>query len=180
MTLEQIDTKLDEIKSAIAQWQVQGYTPTIEKGCVLHKLQQVYDELCGGKPVPTEKPIESKSEVETQVSQVAPTVEKTALVLPPFEEGLQTVAQKKPIIEPKQENLQTTLILGQRITTIQRDTFMRELFWRDEAFFANEIRKFQEIKSFDDALIYVGEKYNWSASNIYAEQFIALLENYYK
>lgn len=91
MTLNQIDTKLDEIKSAIAQWQAQGYTPTIEKGCVLHKLQQVYDALCDGKPVPTEKPIEVKSDTVAQVSQVEPIVEKTPLILPPFETVQQAV-----------------------------------------------------------------------------------------
>lgn len=173
MTLQEIDAKLTQVKDALAQWIDQGYTPTIEKMNALLKLQEVYDALCDGKPVPTQKPIEEVQVVENK--NIVPE-QRVEVVAEP------TVQKSKPVelVLPKVETPQMVLILGQKISVQQRETFVRELFWRDEAFFANEIRKFQEIRNLDDALIYIGEKYNWAAGNSYAEQFISMLENYYK
>lgn len=67
-------------------------------------------------------------------------------------------------------------IFGQMISQQMKDNFVKELFWRDEIFFENEVEKFDRMTSFDQALIYIGEKYNWRAESDVAEQFIDLLD----
>lgn len=203
MTLHEINNKISEIGSFLEQWEAQGYTPTIEKRSVLHKLQEVYDALSNSKAVPTDcpdgicldinfTPLQPQQQVfddktPTPNTSCAKSVEQpeklemqnepTALILP--SEFKEEPKREEKTASPAQNN-ETVLILGQKISIEQKDIYTNELFWRDETFFANEIRKFQLLDSLDEALIYIGEKYNWSANNMYAEQFISMLENYYK
>lgn len=90
---------------------------------------------------------------------------------PESEPNSDSEPESKPEPEPE-----IVTIFGQIIPQQMKDTFVKELFWRDEIFFENEIAKFDRMTSFDQALIYIGEKYNWRAESNVAEQFIDLLD----
>lgn len=185
MTLQEIHAELNVINENVSQWIAQGYTPTVEKEIVLQKLQHIYQGFSEGKPVASYGNVDQTLLIQNEVFEDEIVVNdqtqhiSSELVLPEGDFVAQNEIAK--VVGSHVEATLVVMLLGQQISVTQRDAFVNELFWRDELFFANEIRKFQvSIKSLDQALIYIGEKYSWSASNVYAEQFISLLENYYK
>ncbi|MEG2034887.1 MAG: hypothetical protein RR005_00935 [Mucinivorans sp.] len=76
-------------------------------------------------------------------------------------------------------NTSKKILFGQDVTTETINDFVRELFWRDETFFNNEVAKLDNMSDFDQVLIYIGQKYNWSGTNETAEKFVALLSQKY-
>lgn len=156
MSLHKANQQLTELTEQIQTWIEQGFIPTIQKQNALQQLEQIYLLLNNNQP--------SKPVAETTVNAA-------------------TVAVFKPVAAPAQQPVVApgdgVMLFGQTVTTTLNQQFITELFWRDEAFYDNEIRKFREMTDLDAALIYVGEKYNWAPSNTTAEKFIELLENYY-
>lgn len=189
MTLNQAQQTLQEITSQIQQWIEQGYTPTIQKQTTLTKLANVYEALAENsvpahtKQAPVIAPTLMPAAVAVQIQPNA-MIEPDAIITQstdaprilsktdPEQSGLHTIVPQ-PL---KKEGMQ---LFGAIITCESYQMFIDELFWRDQAFFDNEIRKFNEMSSLDEALIYIGEKYNWAPGNRFAIQFIDLLENYY-
>lgn len=67
------------------------------------------------------------------------------------------------------------VLFGQQVPMEIQRKFVRELFLRDTTFFAREIAKLEAMETFDLALIYISEHYNWPAHSATAQEFIALL-----
>lgn len=67
------------------------------------------------------------------------------------------------------------VLFGQQVPMEMQRKFVRELFLRDTTFFAREIAKLEAMETFDLALIYISEHYNWPAHSATAQEFIALL-----
>lgn len=155
MTIQQIHNQIQEISQQIQLWIKQGYTPTIQKQKLLEKLENIYQTL---------------NENNIAIPQKT-TKQGTCENIPD--------KQNQKIEEHDQIAQEGVKLMGSIITEQLYKQFIEELFWRDQSFFDNEIRKFKNMDNIDNALIYIGERYNWAPNNTPAERFIELLDTYY-
>lgn len=133
---------------------------------------------------PKEEPIEEVEEesVEEVKEESVEEVEEEPIE-EPKEESVEEV-EEKPIEETKEEPKQEIeepkiQILNSRIEIQKITDLINTLFWRDQTFFENELKKFENLETLEDALIYISEKYTWNPTNSLAIEFIDILETYY-
>lgn len=111
--------------------------------------------------------------------QVSPTEEIAPEKAEEIEVVVENTEDKEEVIEEESiKEPEFRMLFGQSVSRNLVDTFVRELFWRDEQFFADEISKLSHQPDLDAALFYICEKYNWSAYSVAAEQFTGLLANH--
>lgn len=188
MKIDQIIDNLDTSTTLIERWKESDSVPTIERDIVLTNLQNIYKQILA-LPTQVVAPYESQIEhgkvefiieadEQTEESQQEAEYidEEPAYQVEPEQsnEPMEEVCPE-PVIE---EEPQFRVIFGQSVSTELIDAFIMELFWRDEQFFINEVSKLSNQPSFDAALIYICEKYNWSADSVAAEKFTELLANH--
>lgn len=151
--------ELSQLTHLVERWQEQGYVPSIERDIARGRVQKLYELFL---TVHTESDVQQQEPVE----QEGPVVESE-----------QTESKSEIIIEPEESLAEgESRLFGQTVQEEDVEDFVRELFWRDDAFYRNEISKLDAFENFDDILIYIGEKYSWAPDNKVAERFIELLE----
>ncbi len=181
MKLENIKQQLTELVEMTDKWLNQGYMPSIEKHISLARLSEIYDALNDNlasprlvqtNQLPPAQPIQQEQPEITVHNNPEPVFnEQPAQPAPQPQQPQAQQPQPQPANEPM------VTLLGQQITIQLRNDFISELFWKDENFFNNEMCKFNDMKSQDQAIIYVTEKYNWAGNNQFAQKFIELISN---
>lgn len=153
MKLDEIENSLNNVITNINKWKVQGFIPSIQVDATLNLLQNAYELL---------------NQLNTSTPNTIPQqpIPKTPEI-------------KLPTTKPTTELTDGYIFFNTSIQHQLLQQFIDELFWRDKTFFDNEISKFEKLTSLDDALIYIGEKYNWTPDNKPAEKFIEILDTYY-
>lgn len=149
MKLTDIITQIDTARAVVNRWNDSDAAPRIEKDILLATLQDIYKQVL---------------ELPSQAVMIENNVPN---------EPREEIQPEKPIVKTE-----FRMLFGQSVSKEDIDNFIRELFWRDEQFFAAEVTKLSQFHSVDEALIYISEKYNWNAQSAVAEQFTALLLNY--
>ena len=177
MKLENIKQQLAELVDMTDKWLAQGYMPSIEKHISLVKLSEIYDSLNDNTAAP--RPVHTNQLPPAQpVQQPAPAQPVTPR---PEQSYVAPLQPQQHIQQPAQQPVAEIYItlLGQQIPAKLHSDFISELFWKDENFFNNEMRKFNDMQSHDQAIIYVTEKYNWAGNNTYAQKFIELIGTFF-
>lgn len=195
MKYSQIESELDAVNSLIARWQQTEAVPKIEQDIALNTLQKAYKMVM---ELPANAFVDSSSySSDSQiVIELVPSFDHDTTEKPSSEE-ISTKIEEPPLAEsdstpantdqdhqepiPSQEAISSSEptaqveLFGQKIPAELKERFVLELFWRDDHYFAMETAKLTQMTDLDEALIYIGEKYNWSAQSVTAEEFIALL-----
>lgn len=184
MNITNIEVELRKIQALVGRWSEQGYVPAIEKNIALQRVQKFYELFLDldtqpqigyrNEPIITPDPGESKRD--------------EALAEQPLEEpSAQTMADHSDVVEYVEVNKQaqhTTTeplvrgrftIFGIEITDEQKVRFTHDLFCNDPLVFHNEINKIERLRSLDEVLIYIGEKYAWVPENPSADEFVELI-----
>lgn len=191
MKIDQIIDNLDNSTTMIGRWKESDSVPTIERDIVLTSLQNIYKQILALPSqvvAPYESPIEhgkvefiieADEQIEEPQQETEYIDEEPVYQAEPEQsnEPMEEVRPEPVIEEEEPEEPQFRVIFGQSVSTELIDAFIMELFWRDEQFFINEVSKLSNQPSLDAALIYICEKYNWSADSVAAEKFTELLAN---
>lgn len=179
MKLENIKQQLVELVEMTDKWLAQGYMPSIEKHISLARISEIYDALNDNTAAP--RPVHTNQLPPAQTTQPVQ-LQHTVKPIQP-EQQKQNLEQEQSYFTQQHEQQHVTeeykTLLGQQIPAKLHSEFICELFWKDENFFNNEMRKFQDMQSHDQAIIYVTEKYNWAGNNLYAQKFIELIGTFF-
>ncbi len=172
--LEQLKFELDKVNALITKWIAQGYTPSIERGVALSSLEKIYEGMTDFQTIST-PPAEP---CECACEELEPEVEVELILM---DEEVEEPSLDKECQQSQEESQEEmTVILGVEFTPERLADFTEELFAGDAENLKENIAKFEQMPSFEDALIYVGENFSWSPSSEVAVEFIEMLENYFQ
>jgi|GEM_PF-6045671 len=185
MNLAAIEKEIRKILTDIERWQERGFTPSIEQGITLGRLQKVYDllmdeetisdeEMPGGEDIPVEGFADDEGHKAPEVKWESNALGDEAHEEDPYGEGEIPPGDNQQEA-PKEGAPEEFIIFGQQIPADERNEFIKELFANDQTLFADELSKLESMASLDDALIYIGEQYSWSAGSSSANRFIELM-----
>lgn len=182
MNIASIEAELRKIQALVGRWSEQGYVPAIEKNIALQRVQKFYELFLdldtqpqleyhrGSDPIVTPAPepkVEPKSEPVPE-PVVAPEPEPIA----------SSWSERADVVEYAlvEERIEPAFVIfGQPITEEQKIRFTHDLFCNDPLVFHHEISKLERLRSLDEVLIYIGEKYAWAPDNRSADEFVGII-----
>ncbi|MEG0033277.1 MAG: hypothetical protein RSF93_07875 [Mucinivorans sp.] len=175
MNITNIEVELRKIQALVSRWNEQGYVPQIEKNIALQRVQKFYELFLDLDTQPqieyhassiiTPDPAQDQKEQQTEIQ--SPTVDHSDVV-----EYIEIEHQKTKPEEPQEE---TFTIFGAEISSEQKKRFTHNLFCNDPLVFHNEIAKLEQLRTLDEVLIYIGEKYAWAPDNASADEFVDIV-----
>lgn len=143
--------------------QTKQYTTSVETDT----LEPLGEEAREEEPFGNE-PLEAESAEEEFLEEESAEAEAEQIA-----ETEQLLSQEEQVAEPEPK----IALFGQLIPISMKARIVAELFCHDEHHYRQEVIKLESMPDLDSALIYIGEKYSWSAESVLAQEFIALLAN---
>lgn len=182
MNITNIEVELRKIQALVGRWSEQGYVPAIEKNIALQRVQKFYELFLD---LDTQAQIEYREPIITpdpaaknaQESSQEPFKEPCELPEDQQSDVVEYVELEKRVqhTAPEQPVRGRFTIFGVEITDEQKLRFTHDLFCNDPLVFHNEIAKIEKLRSLDEVLIYIGEKYAWVPENPSADEFVELI-----
>ena len=205
MNLTALEKEIRRVLSQIERWQELERIPSIEKGIAMSRLQNIYDMLTddgtekeqavpfegfsiadgdaavaepGAAEVPDDEDVASENEAapENEVvagDEAADEDETPAEETPDEDESV--AAMEGGGEDAPEEKVIVFEIFGRQLSPERRGEFINGLFKGDAVYFEAELIKLQNMDSLDDALIYIGEEYDWHPDDDVAGGFIELM-----
>lgn len=186
MNIASIEAELRKIQVLIGRWTEQGYVPAIEKNIALRRVQKFYELFLDLDTQPQLEYHRGQDPIITPAPQAAPTPEPIAEPAPKPEP--QPEPEPEPVVSSWSERIEVIeyapveektepefKVFGQPITEEQKLRFTHDLFCNDPLVFHHEISKLERLRSLDEVLIYIGEKYAWAPDNRSADEFVGIV-----
>ena len=184
MNIASIEAELRKIQALVGRWSEQGYVPAIEKNIALQRVQKFYELFLdldtqpqleyhrGHEPIVTPAPESASEPIPDPVRAPEPEPQPQPEPHAPSWTNRIEVVDYVPANEKAELGFK---LFGQPITDEQKARFTHDLFCNDPLVFHNEIAKLERLRSLDDVLIYIGEKYAWAPDNPSADEFVGIL-----
>lgn len=154
-----LEAEIDELKS-LASAEPQVVEKVVEK--IVEKPVEVIKEVVVEKPVVVAAPVVEKKEEPVVKEEPKPVVEE--------EPKVQEVASPNAAIYGKPvDDIRQAISLGDRFL------YQRELFGQNAELMQKTLTELNELGSFDEAIAYISERFQWDTESNTYQQFLVTL-----
>lgn len=157
-----LEAEIDELKS-LATAEPQVVEKVVEK--IVEKPVEVIKEVVVEKPIVAATPV-----VETKEEPVAKEEPKVAKEEPASAPKAEEAASPNAAIYGKPvDDIRQAISLGDRFL------YQRELFGQNAELMQKTLTELNELGSFDEAIAYISERFQWDAESSTYQQFLVTL-----